>query len=168
MTVAERFARRYVVDPSGCWLWRNGVAGPSAYGHLRYKGKTEAAHRVSWLLHIGPIPKGLFVCHHCDVPACVNPSHLFLGDARANNLDCIAKGRWRSKVSAESAAKGRERSRASHLARTRCKHGHKYNSANTYRTPSGHRVCRKCNAAAARRLAQKKARPPHTKEATPS
>ncbi len=51
------------------------------------------AHRASWLLHRGAIPQGADVLHHCDVPACVNPDHLFLGDKTANMRDMARKHR---------------------------------------------------------------------------
>jgi hypothetical protein len=51
------------------------------------------AHRASWEMANGPIKNGLFVCHRCDNPRCVNVEHLFLGDCAANNGDCASKGR---------------------------------------------------------------------------
>jgi hypothetical protein len=76
-----------------CWHWRKSV-GSSDYGALPWKGKRIAAHRVSLALALGhDIPDGAFVCHHCDTPACVNPAHLYVGDAKTNATDAkLRKG----------------------------------------------------------------------------
>lgn len=51
------------------------------------------AHRAAYLLCVGNIPDGMFVCHSCDNPRCCNPKHLFLGTQQDNVDDCVAKGR---------------------------------------------------------------------------
>lgn len=77
---------------SGCWLW-TGTANNHGYGKLQHNGKLSYAHRVSYLLHIGPISDGLCVLHKCDVPSCCNPDHLWLGTKADNTRDKVAKRR---------------------------------------------------------------------------
>ena len=95
--LAERFHEKYErVPESGCWIWTASRMAKGGYGKIvLHQGDQIAtgAHRVSWILHNGPIPDGLWVLHQCDVPACVNPEHLFLGTAKDNNRDCAQKGR---------------------------------------------------------------------------
>lgn len=78
----------------GCWLW---IASKDHGGYGRYKvnGVAVRAHRFAFELVNGAIPAGLIVCHRCDVPACVNPAHLFLGSHADNAKDKVQKGRVR-------------------------------------------------------------------------
>lgn len=90
-----RFHASYVVDPvTGCWNW-TGWIHPNGYGILVVgrKSKKVRAHRFSFEEHVGPIPEGLQALHQCDNRRCVNPGHLFLGDAKANARDMVSKGR---------------------------------------------------------------------------
>src|SRR5215831_212140 len=79
---------------SGCWLWQGGT-NAAGYGMLRVNGTSKGAHVVSWLLHRGPV-NGKYVLHRCDVRACCNPDHLWLGTQRENVEDAIRKGRHRA------------------------------------------------------------------------
>jgi hypothetical protein len=86
------FETRYIVDLSGCWLWDE-FTDKDGYGRLTINYKDCRAHRVSWELHRGEIPKGMWVLHKCDTPSCVNPDHLFLGTVKENADDRERKGR---------------------------------------------------------------------------
>lgn len=92
-----RFEERIEFDTNGgCWLWTGGL-GTSGYGHLLGEDqKFLTASRASWLLYRGEIPAGMHVCHRCDIRACVNPDHLFLGSHTDNMRDMFAKGRRRA------------------------------------------------------------------------
>lgn len=92
MSLEDRFWNKVDKETeSGCWEWvgstRNG------YGCIRPIGVTKYSHRVSWELHNGPIPDGLWVLHKCDNRKCVNPDHLFLGTNQDNVNDKMSKGR---------------------------------------------------------------------------
>lgn len=88
--LVELFSAQYMAEPNtGCWLWEAGC-NRRGYGQLKGYG---LAHRFSWELFRGHIPHGLCVCHHCDTPPCVNPSHLFVGTHADNARDRERKGR---------------------------------------------------------------------------
>lgn len=77
---------------NGCWEWI-GHCYSTGYGMLTVKMDTWAAHRISYKIHNGPIPSGLYVLHTCDNTICVNPDHLWLGSHLDNMRDMDSKGR---------------------------------------------------------------------------
>lgn len=77
---------------TGCWNWLGGVQS-NGYGQISIKRQRILAHRASWLVFHGVFDPTLFVCHKCDNPRCINPSHLFLGSNKDNMQDAKRKGR---------------------------------------------------------------------------
>jgi len=109
----ERFWSKVSRDEAGCWLW-TACKGRGGYGIFCYEGRGQVAHRVAWVLTFGALPDGMWLCHRCDVPACVNPAHLFLGTAQDNSNDMVAKGRSaKGRSAAKNPARG-ERWHAAH------------------------------------------------------
>ena len=123
--IALRFSERYEVDEStGCWNW-TGYRRPQGYGALKVGQNHQAAHRISYELHVGPIPDGLTIDHLCMNRLCVNPEHLEAVTLHENIL--------RSNNMA-----------AKYAQRTHCKNGHPFSGDNVYQRKDGGRGCRQC------------------------
>lgn len=120
----KRFFKR-VEKTTDCWLWRGGVT-QQGYGQFTVGYKYYPAHKFSYEVTNGPVGKGMVICHKCDNPLCVNPTHLFVGTQADNMRDMILKGRHRNQV------------------KTHCSRGHEYNTENTLTSVGGKRDCRIC------------------------
>lgn len=83
-------------DENKCWLWQ-GAYYARGYGQLRYGGKLQYAHRISYYFSTGKFPTQC-VLHSCDNPPCVNPNHLREGTHRENMDDAVKRGRMRPKL----------------------------------------------------------------------
>lgn len=135
-----RFASKYRVDESGCWIWE-AATHKSGYGQFGLRSGHVRAHRFSYELHVGPIPEGLVIDHLCKVRNCVNPSHLEAVTVTENTRRGSAWDFNRSK--------------------THCPHVHEYTPENTFvmRQAKGggpRRVCRTCDNAKSRAAYRKR------------
>lgn len=83
-----------------CWIW-TAFIDRDGYGMVRLFGRNYRPHRVSYLMHVGPIPTGMLTCHACDVRSCLNPQHLFLGTEQENTTDMVNKGRHKGEKPGE-------------------------------------------------------------------
>lgn len=93
--LSTRLLRWIKVSANGCFLWTGGRMR-GGYGGLWLDRRKWTAHRLAYTIWRRPIPAGLFVCHHCDTPSCINPAHLFLGTQADNLQDAKRKGRTAS------------------------------------------------------------------------
>lgn len=92
LSLFERLTEKITKQPDGCWEW-DGCRNAKGYGVISIVDASVGTHKVAYELAYGKVPDGLCVLHRCDNPACVRPSHLFLGTKGDNNSDRASKGR---------------------------------------------------------------------------
>ena len=74
-------------ERDGCWNWSNKPAR-DGYGVLNILERRHFAHRISWAIVNGRLPRpDECVCHSCDNPPCINPAHLWIGTQSDNAHD---------------------------------------------------------------------------------
>lgn len=145
VTLAERFASKYEIDPAtGCWLWI-GYIMPNGYGLISVGGRAggmQLAHRVSYELHVGSIPEGMTLDHvkerGCLFRHCVNWQH----------LEPVTRG--------ENVMRGSGFA-PKNAAKTHCPKGHPYSGDNLY-FDDGYRKCRICSRERCRSYRKKETR----------
>lgn len=124
MSLEDKFWLK-VKKTESCWNWISSL-NSRGYGVFYYNKTVSLSHRVSWKLKNGEIPEKLFVCHHCDNPKCINPSHLFLGTQVDNMKDCSRKGRLKNQK------------------KVYCKRGHSLSGDNLFKSDVIRRKRRRC------------------------
>ena len=138
-SIIFRLMSRVIKKRNGCWVWQG--ASAAGYGVIWNAGGCHGVHRVSYEIHVGPIPRGLVIDHLCRVPLCVNPDHMEIVTYKINT----ARGGLLLAIKSRSANK------------TSCIHGHEYTDKSTIVHPqTGWRSCRLCSNARQRERRQEK------------
>jgi hypothetical protein len=170
----DRLLGRVVQQSNDCWEWQGARTG-SGYGAQQFRGRLELTHRISYLLHVGPIPDDLVIDHVCRNTICCNPEHLdavtqgenVRRQPRVSERTQCPQGHDLAGLNAYVTPRGFVRCRACRAVaserwltktdgtprdpRAHCQRGHALDAANTYVTPQGRRNCRTCRRAAAER-----------------
>ncbi len=125
-----KYRNKYIKMPNGCWEHTySRRSQQDGYGRIRFKGRRFLMHRFFYALYNGEVDDHLLVCHRCNNPVCVNPSHLYLGTQYDNMQDRVKAGNYKE----------------GH--KTHCKFGHEFTETNTWMRKQGKyikRVCREC------------------------
>ena len=130
-SVKERLFDNYVEQPgpmeTPCWIWQ-GAPNSAGRGRLHFDGKRVSVHRLALMVKLrrGILPDHQ-ANHHCHVPMCMNPGHVYEGTVADNNWDRVEAGRHHG------------------ANKTHCKHGHEFTEENTYVSKAGKRQCKTCS-----------------------
>ena len=143
--VKSNFKKFYNVDKDGCWMWHGTGKRRFNYGKVRIDGVRDNAHRWSYRIFKGEIPKNLFILHSCNKPGCVNPEHLRAGSQLENIKDIERSGRKRT-------AYGK-------FSDSHCPHGHEMVGSNCRRRKNGARYCGTCSLIRSLEYQRKKRKP---------
>lgn len=128
--ISKFWAKVEIRDQDDCWLWNGAAMKKDGRGIVWSPStkKNELAPRVSLQIKLGrKIANGLFACHTCDNPACVNPGHLWEGSCRDNAIDASEKGRLNGQ------------------SKEYCSRGHKYEDGSYYTNRGRNRDCKECS-----------------------
>jgi len=125
-------------DPGECWPWQGYVA-PDGYGRFSYQGVPHLAHRIAYLLFVGPIPEGMEVDHRCH-----NGDDGCLGGRSCAHRACTNPAHLEPVTTQVNALRGHTEERKAARRATHCGWGHEFTPENTYLPPGGGRQCRAC------------------------
>ncbi len=90
--IESRLWGRGVPGWGGCVLFAHPVQGV-VRAQLHWRGRSYPTSRIAYTLAVGEVPDDMWVLHHCDVAACINPHHLYVGTPNRNVQDRVDRGR---------------------------------------------------------------------------